>query len=171
MIPYVKIYADEFEQLCYDDETLIDAISVEYAGGLEIDGTESNEMSIGICDGVDIPAVDRLIQRSILGKTLDIRNGSQASVLATRLGRMSFLALTTTRLFIVEDLHHDNRRVTWMADLDEVKSLRCSPHLMLGLGRIRMQFHDGSMIRLRAGLLVPVAAIRFTIAYRRLTRS
>ncbi len=168
-MPYAKIYADEFAQLCHDDERLIDAISVQYASGLEITGTEDNRVSITLLDGVDAPVVDRLIQRSILGKTLDVSQGSQASLLASRVDVMSFLALTTKRLFIVDDLHQDTRRVTWTADLDDVQSLRCSPHLMLGLGRIRVGFDDGSMVRLRAGMLVPIAAIRFTAAFRRVT--
>lgn len=169
MLRYATLYADELARLCFPDERMVDVLSVSYAGGLERTVIEDHGVTSDIF-GLHVPGAERAVQRWILGETLDSRRGTHARTLATAAAGDPFLALTDKRLLIIEGLQTNAPRVTWSTLLPEVLQLRSDPHLMVGFGRLRIDFADGSVVRLRSGLLLPFAAIRFSRSFTRTIR-
>ena len=77
------------------------------------------------------------------------------------------MALSTQRLLAVQrTTGTDEFVVFWSADLTCVERISWSPMWLFQWGRIRVSFTDGSTVRLMAGLLSPVAAMRMAASFR-----
>lgn len=170
MIAYARLYAAELEELLGGSERALDAISVDYAAGRERTPHDGpNEASFDVFGGLSVSAWDDAALQAIAGMTLDTRGGPMAGRLAKAARLTPWLVLTEQRLLVVDDLGDPERQaVTWSVPLEHVSVVRHDPKLPVELGRLLVAFDDSSLVRLRAGLLLPFAARRFSRAFREL---
>lgn len=138
MIDYARIYAAQLLELLGPSERAVDAISVDYAAGRERPDDDHPDSGAG----------------------------SMAGMLAKAARLTPFLVLTERRLLVVDELGDPERQaVTWAVPLELVAVVRHDPRPPVDLGRILVGFDDSSLVRLRAGLLLPFAARRFARAF------
>lgn len=167
MINYAKIHAGELHRICRDGENVVDVISAMYSSGRERTQKETNTITFDPLNGLSVESWDDAALEAIGGLTLDVRRGTLGRELAEAAGNpMGFLVLTTQRLLVIDGLQMGTPpMVTWSTDRGSVAVLRHDPRFPLELGRLLVGFLDGSMVRLRAGVLSPVAARRFVASF------
>lgn len=167
MIDYARIYAAQLAELLGPDERAVDAISVDYTSGRERTPDEGpNTVTFDIFNGLSVTAWEDAAVQAIGGLTLDTRGGPMAGRLAKAARLAPFLVLTERRLLVVDELGDvDRQAVTWAVPLEQVAVVRHDPRPPVELGRILVAFDDSSLVRLRAGLLLPFAARRFAKAF------
>lgn len=168
MIKYAKIYATELQPLCQEGEEIVDVISAMYNTGREREPDESNTVSFDPINGLDVERWNRAAERGIGGLTLDLLRGRQAAELARTVEASSFLVLTTRRFLVIDKLQGGGAAsLKWSTGRDDIAAITHDPRLPLELGRLRLDFADGSMVRLWTGVLLPFAARRFAASFRR----
>lgn len=167
MIEYARIYAAQLAELLGPGERALDAISVDYAAGRErLAGEDTDTVTFDIFNGLSVTAWEDAAEQAIGGMTLDTRGGAMAGRLAKAARLAPFLALTERRLLVVDELGDLERQtLTWAVPLEHVAVVKHDPRPPVDLGRILVAFDDSSLVRLRAGLLLPFAARRFSRAF------
>ena len=164
MLDPARVYATEFANLCVPGEEVVAALSFTYHPGQELTAERTDDrVSFDPLNGLDVPRWNRATERFVGGVTLDVRRGSDAGslVAADRADlAMTTLVLTGTRLFVAKHKANEAPSLGWERRRDEVAEIVWSPRLFQ-FGRIELQFRDGSIVRLMAGLLSPLAARRF----------
>lgn len=167
MIDYARLYAAQLAELLGRDERALDAIAVDYAAGRERAPDErTGGVTFDIFNGLSVQAWEDAAEQAIGGLTLDTRGGPLAGQLAKAARLMPFLVLTNQRLLVVDDLGDPERQsLTWVVPLEHVAVVKHDPRLPVDMGRILVAFDDSSLVRLRAGLLLPIAARRFAKAF------
>lgn len=167
MIDYARIYATQLAELLGPREQALDAISVDYAAGRERTPEDvPGSVTFDIFNGVSVTAWEEAAEQAIGGMTLDTRGGPMAGRLAKAARLAPFLVLTEQRLLLVDELGDLERQaVTWAVPLEHVAVVKHDPRPPVALGRLLVAFDDSSLVRLRAGLLLPIAARRFSRAF------
>lgn len=169
MFNRAKLFADELAGVCRDGEEVVELLAVQYHSGRERRSDDPRSWSIGI-DGLDVDSWHHAIELMIGGLTLDLRQGRQAADLVAGLEKGSELLLTTQRLLVIDFIWSDRvPTVFWSTGFEDIASIRHSPRLPMELGRTRVDFTDGSMVRFWAGFFLPFAARRFAAAFRSMT--
>ncbi|MEO7588008.1 MAG: hypothetical protein ABIS84_08270 [Arachnia sp.] len=171
MLNYAKIYADELGGLCQPGEEIVDIISALYNPGREVEPDESKTASFDPINGLDVSAWNDAAEKLVGGVTLDTRRGHEAADMARSFLSGSNLVLTTRNLMVVGNVSSDTTPdVSWEGTLESIAAITHDPRFPLELGRLRVDFADGSMVRLWGGLVLPFAARRFVTSFGRTTR-
>ena len=164
MLDPARLYATELAALCEPGEEVAAALSFTYHPGQELNAQPmADRVSFDPLSGLDVPRWNRAAERLIGGVTLDVRRGTDAAsmVAADRADlAVTTLVLTGARLFVAKHKANEAPSLGWERCRDEVAEIAWSPRL-LQFGRIELRFRDGSIVRLMAGVLSPLAARRF----------
>ena len=167
MIRYMQVFAEELGRICRGGEEILEAISAMYSPGRETTAGDVNTVTFDPINGLSVEAWNAAALQAIGGLTLDVRRGRQARHLADAASNpLGYLVLSTERLMVIDGLANSvTPRVTWSTELGSVAVLRHDPRVPLEMGRLLVGFLDGSLVRLRAGLLLPLAAPRLAASF------
>ena len=166
MISFRKIFADELGGLCQPGEEVVDVITALYHPGRELAPDESRTVTFDPINGLSVSAWNNSIEKLIGGATLDTRRGQRAADMARSFMSGSNLVLTTQNLMVIGPVSSDTTpEIFWEAPLHSIAAITHDPRFPLELGRIRVDFPDGSVVRLWAGMLLPLSARRFVAAF------
>ena len=168
MLDPARLYATELAALCEPGEEVAAALYFTYHPGQELNAQPTaDRVSFDPLNGLDVPRWNLATERFIGGVTLDVRRGSDAAsmVAADRADlAVTTLVLTGARLFVAKHKANEAPSLGWERPRGSVAAVAWSPRLFQ-FGRIELRFRDGSVVRLMAGLLSPLAARRFVRAW------
>ena len=170
MLDPARVYASELAALCAPGEQVVAALSFTYHPGQELNAEPAvDRVSFDPIDGLDVPRWNRAAERFVGGVILDVRRGSDAaSLVAVDRADLAVttLVLTDARLFVAKHKPNEAPSLGWARPRDSVAEIVWSPRLFQ-FGRVELRFQDGSIVRLMAGLLFPMAARRFVRTWER----